>query len=367
VWGLTVGHQQIVEIARALTKNVKLIIMDEPTAPLTKNEVDRLFKIINALKEQGITIIYISHRLEEIFSLADRVTVLRDGKHITTMDVKDATMDKLVNYMVGRELTKEFPPRTQPIGEEVLRVEHLTGNGVKDINFNLHKGEILGFSGLLGCGRSETMQMVYGVVKKGGGKIFLNNKEITVNNTTEALNYGFGLVPEDRKRNGVFMFFTIKWNTCVGCLKKKLLKFGFLVDEVKEKKLALEYSDKLRTKATSIEALVASLSGGNQQKVVVSKVLATDAEIMILDEPTRGIDVGAKQEMYFLIRKMVEEGKSVIMISSEMEEVMGLSDRIVVLYEGKQMGTLDKSEFSQAKILSLASGITTNTAKGEIQ
>jgi ABC-type sugar transport system ATPase subunit len=316
-------------------------------------------------RSQGITIIYISHRLEEIFQLADRVTVLRDGKHITTIDVKDATMDKLVNHMVGRALTKEFPPRTQPVGEEVLRVENLTGNGVRDINFTLRKGEILGFSGLLGCGRSETMQMVYGVVKKRSGKIFLNNKEINVKNTTEALDYGIGLVPEDRKRNGIFLFFSIKWNTCVGCLKKKLLKFGFIVDEAKEKKLALEYSEKLRTKATGIDALVASLSGGNQQKVVVSKVLATDSEIIIFDEPTRGIDVGAKQEMYFVIRKLVDEGKSVIMISSEMEEVIGLSDRIVVLYEGRQMGTLEKSEFSQERILSLASGITTNTGKGE--
>jgi ribose transport system ATP-binding protein len=357
VWTLTVGHQQIIEITRALTKQAKLLIMDEPTAPLTTNEVEQLFKIIAMLKSQGITIVYISHRLEEIFRIADRVTVLRDGKYITTLDVENTNMDELIRHMVGRELLKEFPRRTQPIGEEVLRVEGLSGNGVENINFNLHKGEILGFSGLLGCGRTETMQLLYGVAKKTQGKVFLNDKEINVKNTTEALAHSIGLVPEDRKRNGVFMYFTIKYNTCISCIKQKLLKMGIIVDRAKETELALLYANKLRTKATSIDAVVASLSGGNQQKVVVSKVLATDAEIMIFDEPTRGIDVGAKQEMYSLIRKMADEQKSVIMISSEMEEVIGLSDRIVVLYEGKQMGILDRDEFSQERILSLASGI----------
>jgi ribose transport system ATP-binding protein len=364
VWTLTIGHQQIVEITRALTKQAKLLIMDEPTAPLTTNEVEQLFKIIAMLKSQGITIVYISHRLEEIFKIADRVTVLRDGKYITTLGVKDTNMDDLIRHMVGRELLKQFPARTQPMGGEALRVEGLSGNGVENINFNLHKGEILGFSGLLGCGRTETMQILYGVAKRTGGKVFLNGKEINIRNTTEALANGIGLVPEDRKRNGVFMYFTIKFNTCISCIKKKLLKMGIIVDKAKEIRLALEYTGKLRTKATSIDAVVASLSGGNQQKVVVSKVLATDAEIMIFDEPTRGIDVGAKQEMYALIRKMADEQKSVIMISSEMEEVIGLSDRIVVLYEGKQMGILDRDEFSQERILSLASGIENGKSGG---
>jgi ribose transport system ATP-binding protein len=360
VWMLTVGHQQIVEIARALTRRVKLLIMDEPTAPLTKIEVEQLFKIIKTLKDQGITIIYISHRLEEIFRIADRVSVLRDGHYITTMDVKDAQMDILIHHMVGRDLVNEFPGRNGAIGEEVLRVEHLSGNGVRDINFTLHKGEILGFAGLLGCGRSETMQLLYGVAKKTAGKIILKGREVYIKDTTRALGHGIGLVPEDRKRNGVFMYFTIKWNTSIACLKQKLLKLGILVDTAKETALASQYADRLRTRAPSIETLVATLSGGNQQKVVVSKVLATDAEIMILDEPTRGIDVGAKQEMYSLIRKIADEGKSVIMISSEMEEVIGLSDRIVVLYEGVQMGILDKKDFSQEHILSLASGIKDN-------
>ena len=356
VYELTVGHQQIVEILRSLVKNVKLLIMDEPTAPLTTNEVEQLFKIIASLKEQGVTIIYISHRMEEIFELADRVTVMRDGKYITTLDVAQTTTQELIRYMVGRELTGDYPPRETPIGEEVLRVEHLSGNGVEDINFTLHKGEILGFAGLLGCGRTETMQLVYGVKKPTGGKIFLHGKEVQIHSTTQAMKLGIGLVPEDRKRSGAFLHMSIVWNTSISCLKKKLMKWGIVVDTKKERKLGQEYVDKLKTKTPSIDQFVGNLSGGNQQKVVVAKVLATDADIMIFDEPTRGIDVGAKQEIYHLLRQLADEGKSIIMISSEMGEVIGLSDRIVVLYEGHQTGVLDRDEFSQERILSLASG-----------
>ena len=230
VYELTVGHQQIVEILRSLVKNVKLLIMDEPTAPLTTNEVEQLFKIIASLKEQGVTIIYISHRMEEIFELADRVTVMRDGKYITTLDVAQTTTQELIRYMVGRELTGDYPPRETPIGEEVLRVEHLSGNGVEDINFTLHKGEILGFAGLLGCGRTETMQLVYGVKKPTGGKIFLHGKEVQIHSTTQAMKLGIGLVPEDRKRSGAFLHMSIVWNTSISCLKKKLMKWGIVVD-----------------------------------------------------------------------------------------------------------------------------------------
>jgi ribose transport system ATP-binding protein len=355
---LSVGYQQIVEITRSLVKDIKLLIMDEPTAPLTTNEVEQLMTIVRSLKEQGITIIYISHRLEEVFRIADRVSVMRDGQYITTLDIAETNMKELIRFMVGRELTGKYPPRERPIGEEILRVEGLTGNGVRDIGFTLHKGEILGFAGLLGCGRTETMQLLYGAAKKTGGKIFLRGQEVQVRNTGYAVKRGIGLIPEDRKRHGVFLGMTIKWNTSIGCLKMKLIQYGIIVDTRKEKQLALEYLTKLSTKAPSIEQLVANLSGGNQQKVVVSKVLATDAEIMIFDEPTRGIDVGAKQEMYGLIRQLVNEGKSVILVSSEMEEVIGLSDRIVVLCEGRQMGILERGEFDQERILTLASGLT---------
>ena len=357
VWQLTVGHQQIVEIMRSLVKDVKLLIMDEPTAPLTTSEVQQLFKIIGTLRERGITIIYISHRLEEIFQLADRVTVMRDGQYITTLNVPETNEQELIRYMVGRELKEDYPAREQPIGDELLRVEHLTGNGVEDINFTLHKGEILGFAGLLGCGRTETMELLCGIKRKESGKVFLRGKEVDIRSTAQAMDLGFGLVPEDRKRTGAFLSWTIVWNVGVSCMKKKLLKLKWLVDQKKERVLAEEYKDKLRIKTPSVDQLVANLSGGNQQKVVVAKMLATDADILIFDEPTRGIDVGAKQEIYHLIRNLVNEGKSVIMISSEMGEVLGLSDRIVVLYEGQQMGILEREEFSQERVLTLASGI----------
>lgn len=357
VWSLTVGHQQIVEIMRSLVKDVKIIIMDEPTAPLTNTETEQLFKIIKSLKEQGITIVYISHRLEELFELTDRVSVMRDGQYITTVNTSETTMKELIKYMVGRDLSDTYPKRQTPIGEEVLRVEHLSGNGVSDINFTLHKGEILGFSGLLGCGRTETMQLIFGVVKKTSGKIFLNNQEVKILNTTDALSKGIGLIPEDRKKHGVFLHMSVKWNNSIGCLRKKLMKHHIIVDKREEIKLSNEYVEKLKVKTPSVNQLVTNLSGGNQQKVVVAKVMATDAEIMIFDEPTRGIDVGAKQEMYLLIRKMVSEGKSVLLISSEMGEVIGLSDRIVVLHEGRQMGILERDEFDQEHILTLASGI----------
>lgn len=357
VGSLTVGHQQIVEILRSLVKNIKLLIMDEPTAPLTTSEVRQLFEIIQSLRERGVTIIYISHRLEEIFELADRATVMRDGQYITTLDVDKTSKQELIRYMVGRELSNKFPDRESPLGDEVLRVEHLTGNGVEDINFDLHKSEILGFAGLLGCGRTETIELLYGARKKESGKIFLNGKEVDIKSTSEAVDFGLGLVPEDRKRTGAFLASAIRWNISIGCLKKKLMKYGLIVDTKKEQTLAEEYQKKLRIKAPSLDQLVANLSGGNQQKVVVAKMLAMDAEILIFDEPTRGIDVGAKQEIYQLIRSLVNEGKSVIMISSEMEEVIGLSDRIVVLHEGHQMGILDRSEFSQERVLTLASGV----------
>jgi len=258
--------------------------------------------------------------------------------------------------MVGREITGEFPERRTPVGEEVLRVENLTGNGVENISFTLHRGEVLGFSGLLGCGRTETMQMIFGAVKPESGDIYLGGEKTRIRNTADAYNKKIGLIPEDRKRHGIFLGMTIQWNICISALKR--VSDGFLMNKAKERKLAKEYVGKLSIRTPSIMQISGSLSGGNQQKVAVSKALATDADIIILDEPTRGIDVGAKQEMYELIRQMTEEGKSVIMVSSEMIEVMGLSDRIVVLYEGQQMGILERDDFDQERILTLASGIT---------
>ena len=350
------GRQQIVEIARSLVKNIKLLIMDEPSAPLTTAEVDQMLEIVRTLRDEGMTIIYISHRMEEVFGLADRISVFRDGQYVTTLVTAETTMDELIRYMVGRQLKTEFPARRTPIGEEVLRVENLTGNGVHDINFTLHRGEILGFAGLLGAGRTETMQLIFGAAKKTGGKIFLNGQEVDIKGTEDAMDRGIGLVPEDRKRHGVFLPMPIGWNVSISAIKKKLMT-GIIVDKKKEKELAKKYIQLLGVKTPSMNQLVANLSGGNQQKVVVAKVLATDASIVIFDEPTRGIDVGAKQEMYELIREMAEQGASIIMVSSEMAEVIGLSDRVVVLHEGEQMGILERSELTQERILTLASGL----------
>ncbi len=357
VLSLTAGQCQIVEIARAMTRDLKFIILDEPTAPLTKNEVDQLFSVIASLKAAGVTTLYITHRLEEVFEISDRVSVLRDGKYITTLKTSETNTTELIQHMVGRELSKTFPPRKVPVGDEVvLEVENLTGNGVRDINFALHKGEILGFSGLLGCGRTETMQMIFGAAKKKSGTVRINGNAVDIRNTSQAFANGIGLVPEDRKQHGAFMPMSIRWNISLSSLNG-LMK-GPWIDRRKERGLAQEYRDKLRIKTPSLEQMVGNLSGGNQQKVVIAKVMAANAEIIIFDEPTRGIDVGAKQEMYKLLRELVESGKSVILISSEMEEVIGLADRMVVLYEGRQMGILDRQDFDQEKILKLASGIT---------
>ncbi len=257
--------------------------------------------------------------------------------------------------MVGRELRGDFPPRRTPIGEEILRVENLTGNGVRNISFALHKGEILGFAGLLGAGRTETMQLIFGAAKIESGKLFLRGIETHINTTEKAYDMGIGLIPEDRKKHGIFLFMTIAWNVTIGSLKKKLMK-GIIVDKKKERALATEYIRKLSIKTPSMFQMAGNLSGGNQQKVVVAKVLATDAEIMIFDEPTRGIDVGAKQEIYDLIREMSEAGKSILLVSSEMNEIIGLSDRVVVLHEGDQMGVLERDQLDQEIILTLASG-----------
>jgi len=356
VESMTVGHQQIVEITRSLVRNMKLLIMDEPTAPLTNNEVEQLFRIVRLLKSQGMTVIFISHRIEEIFELADRVSVFRDGKYVITKDTAEAERQELIRYMVGHEVTGAFPPRVTPVSDEaVLSLENLTGNGVHDISFTLHKGEILGLAGLLGCGRTQTMQMVFGVARPKSGAIVLHGQRVNIKSPSDALQKSIGLIPEDRKRQGAFLEMTIMWNICISALKR--VSNGALLNKKKERGLAKAYIDLLRIRTPGMTQAVGYLSGGNQQKVVVSKVLATNADILILDEPTRGIDVGAKEEMYELIRQMSEAGKSIVLISSEMIELMGLADRLVILHEGRQTGTLERGEFDQERILTLASGV----------
>ena len=351
---LSPACQQIVEIAKAVSKDVKILIMDEPTAPLTVSEVETLFQIVRNLKKRGVTIIYISHRLEELFELADRVTVMRDGAYVGTEKIQDIDRQKLIAMMAGRELKETFPSRNTDLGEEVLRVEHLYGNGDKDISFTLHKGEILGFAGLVGAGRTELMRVIYGADPMESGKIFLHGQEVQIHSCNDAIASGIGYIPEDRKAQGVFLPMSIKWNTIINNLKA--FSNGIFVDEKKENETAADYQKKFGIKTPSLDQRVRNLSGGNQQKVVIAKTLAANSEIIIFDEPTRGIDVGAKQEIYKLMNELVEGGKSIIMVSSDMPELMGMSDRIVVIYEGVKTGEVAKEEFNQNYILDLASG-----------
>ena len=354
VGSYTPAYMQIVEIAKAVSRNVKILIMDEPTAPLTVNEVALLMDIVRKLKAKGVTIIYISHRLEELFEIGDRVSIMRDGQYVTTLNIKDTCRKELVDLMVGRELTESYPSRRVDLGEEVLRVEHLTGNGVEDINFSLKKGEILGFGGLVGAGRTELMNVIYGASKQTGGTIYLHGKPVHFRDTADALSKGIGMIPEDRKRTGVFLKMSIRWNSVI-CAVKSISHLG-IVDRKKEKEIADYYINRLKIRTPSPDQLAGNLSGGNQQKVVLAKALAAESQIIIFDEPTRGVDVGAKQEIYQLMNQLVEEGHSILMVSSDMPELLGMSDRIVVICEGRQAGIVPKEEFSQARILDLASG-----------
>jgi ribose transport system ATP-binding protein len=351
---LPTAQQQLVEIAKAISKDAKLIVMDEPTAPLTVNEVDSLFKIIDKLKKNGITVVYISHRMEEIFSISDRVSVMRDGKYIDTKITADTNRKELIQLMVGRELTENYPVRTNITKEKGLEVRNLTGNGDKNISFHVNKGEILGFAGLVGAGRTELVRMIFGADKFETGEILINGKHVTIGSPKEAIESGIGLIPEDRKQQGAFLSKGVDWNICISIIKK-LCKRG-VVNEKAITHLAKEYIKGLGIKTPFIDQLVMNLSGGNQQKVVLAKVLATDSNIIIFDEPTRGIDVGAKQEIYELMSRLANDGKAIIMISSDMEELLGMSDRIIVLSEGKIAGEVQKEQFNQNHILELASG-----------
>ncbi len=356
VCDLGVAYQQIVEILKAVSSNSKILIMDEPTAPLTNKETEMLFRIIAKLRERNTTIIFITHRMEEMFKICDRVSVMRDGKYIVTKDIKDITMKELVSYMVGRELGEDYPLRKTPLGDVVMEVQGLTNNKVHDVSFKLKKGEILGFGGLVGAGRTEVMQAVFGADTVEAGKVVLNGKQLKITDPGSALEQGIGLIPEDRKNQGVLLGLTVKENVTFSSLKQAMI--GPFVDDKKDAKIADEYIQKLRIKTPSVHQLVKNLSGGNQQKVVLAKMLATRCDVIIFDEPTRGIDVGAKQEIYHLMRHLVEvEGKSVIMVSSEMPELIGMSDRILVMRHGRIAGEIERKEFSQELIFQYASGL----------
>lgn len=351
---LSSAYKQLVEIVKAVSQNAEIVVMDEPTAQLTVDEVEMLYDIIHRLKADGITVIYISHRMDEIFQITDRVTVMRDGQYITTLDTASTNRAELISYMVGRTLSAEYPHSSKPVGDVVLELKNVSGNGDRDISFSLHRGEILGLGGLVGAGRTELARLIFGADHLESGEILMNGERVAFKQPADAIRHGIGLIPEDRKLQGCFLNNSIRWNISIMSLKSTGTKY--LVNKKNEAKQAGEYRDLLRIKTPSIEQLAGNLSGGNQQKVVIAKVLATQSDILIFDEPTRGIDVGARAEIYELMVRLLEEGKSIIMISSDMEELLGMSDRIIVLCEGKIAGELSRSEFSQNKVLDLASG-----------
>jgi ABC-type sugar transport system, ATPase component len=352
---LTVGKQQMCEIAKAISHEAKVIVFDEPSAALTEAEIAELFKIIRDLRDKQLGIVYISHRMDEINVITDRVTVMRDGGYVGTLITKDSTKDDIINMMVGRTIyedpkTHSAVPEDAPV---VLKVENLNaGKMVQDVSFELKRGEILGFSGLMGAGRTETARALFGADTKTSGKIYINGEETIINSPIDAVNKGIGYLSEDRKRYGIITEKTVAENSTMACLEDYMA--GIFINKKKENKIAEEYVEQLKTKTPGVDQLVINLSGGNQQKVVIAKWLIKDCDILIFDEPTRGIDVGAKSEIYHLMTELVAQGKSIIMISSEMTEILRMSDRIIVMCEGKKTGELDIAEVTQEKIMHAA-------------
>lgn len=355
VSSLSTAQQQLVEIAKAVSRNAKVLFMDEPSATLAMAEVNAMFKIMRTLKEKGVTIIYVSHRLDEIFEICDKVTVMRDGEYITTKGIDSITRKELINYMVGRELDATCPVRNNKIGDVALEARGVTGNGVFDISLEVRHGEVLGIAGLVGSGRSEFAKVLYGAAKREAGQVLIDGKETFIKSPGEAIRQGIGLIPEDRKTEGLLLEYPIDWNISLMCLKR--LSKHFIIQKDKVNETVMKYFMRMGVKAPSVHNLAKSLSGGNQQKVVVAKTLAAETKIIIFDEPTRGIDVGAKREIYQLMNELAAEGNAIIMISSDMEEVLGMSDRIIVFHEGKVSGQLDKKDFSQNNVMTLASGL----------
>ena len=352
---LTVGKQQMCEIAKAISHEAKVIIFDEPSAALTESEIEELFKIIQDLRKQQLGIVYISHRMDEIKVITDRVTVMRDGGYVGTLITNECTKDDIINMMVGRVIyedpkTESTVPKDAPV---VLKVEHLNaGRMVQDVSFELRKGEILGFSGLMGAGRTETARAIFGADSKSSGDIYINGQKVEINSPQDAVKCGIGYLSEDRKWYGIVVQKSVAENSTMASMENFIK--GLFINKAKENKVAQEYVDSLATKTPGVDQLVVNLSGGNQQKVVIAKWLIRNCDILIFDEPTRGIDVGAKNEIYKLMNRLAEEGKSIIMISSEMTEILRMSDRVVVMCEGRKTGEIDISEASQEIIMNMA-------------
>jgi ribose transport system ATP-binding protein len=351
---LSIGFQQLVELAKAVSKQCRLLIMDEPTAPLTNQEVKFMYEAVRRLQKQGVTIIYVSHRLNEVFDLCDRVTILRDGHYIETKNICDVDEDELIRMMVGRTITNEYPQRNHELGEDYLKVTSLKSSVVNDVSFSLRKGEILGLAGLVGAGRTEIARLIFGADPMNGGEVKLGDETLSINTPTDAIAAGIGLLPEDRKTQGALLTMSISDNVSYSSLSR--FASNGIIQPTKERESTAKFVKKLNVKTPSIDQLVGNLSGGNQQKVVLAKWLLNDCSVLIFDEPTRGIDVGAKSEIYDLMRQITERGVSIIMISSEMPELLGMSDRVLVVHEGQIVKELQPEEYSQETVLKYASG-----------
>ena len=352
---MPVSQRQMVEIAKAVSFNSKIIVFDEPTSSLTEPEVEKLFEIINMLRDQGCGIIYISHKMKEILRISDEVTIMRDGTYVATKAAKDLTTEEIIRLMVGRELGNQFPPKTNVPGEVSLEVEGLTAQYslLKDVTFKAHKGEILGVAGLDGSGRTETLENIFGIATRKRGSIKLNGKECLNRNARESIKNGFALLTEERRATGIFGILSIRENTVISSLKRHL-KAGIYLNDKTMKEDTQRYIEAMRTKTPTQDTKIRSLSGGNQQKVILSRWLLTEPDVLLLDEPTRGIDVGAKYEIYQLIIDLANKGKTVIMVSSEMPELLGTCDRILVMSGGRLAGEVDAKNTSQEEIMTLA-------------
>lgn len=351
---MSVGKQQLVEIAKSLYNDVKVLIMDEPTSALTLTETETLFKIIKKLKNRGVSIVYISHRMEEIFEICDRLTVLRDGKTIDTKKISETNIDEVVRMMIGREIGDRYPKREKSNGDIVFEVKNIKKkNLVKEVSFDLKRGEILGVAGLMGAGRSEVMHLIFGSMKADSGDILIEGKKVNIKSPIDAKNHNIAFITEDRKTEGLFLPFSIRTNISMANLNK-IVKLLNIIDKKKEKETSEKLVKEFLIKSSSIEQKVDSLSGGNQQKVVFAKWVDTDPKILILDEPTRGVDVGAKKEIYDIMNELTKEGVSIIMISSELPEIIGMSDRVLVIHEGKSVGIVEDSDINEEKIMNLA-------------
>ncbi|CAM4291776.1 sugar ABC transporter ATP-binding protein [Paenibacillus phoenicis] len=353
---LSVSKIQSIEIAKAVSFNSRIIVMDEPTSSLTSVEVEHLFRIINDLKKRGVSIIYISHKMEEILRISDDVTIMRDGKKIGTWPASEMTTDLIISKMVGRDLTQRFPDRHNKPNGVIMKVEHLTSvdpKSFKDVSFELRKGEILGVGGLVGAQRTELIEALFGLREIQSGTISIHGKEVKIRSASEAKKYGLALLTEERRTTGIFPVLSVHENAAIANIDRYVTPFG-LLNERKKKAEANQMVEKLRTKTPSPKTLIMNLSGGNQQKVLLARWLLTNPEILLLDEPTRGIDVGAKYEIYSIIADLAQQGKSIIMISSEMPELLGMSDRVMVMSEGRLTGILDGDKATEEEIMRLA-------------